>query len=199
MLEFDEATHLYTLSGHVVPNVTRVLDLIGVYANIPNDVLDWKSQIGTAVHEATVLFDANDLDMDALDPNIRGYVEAWRRFRGGTNAKMIMTETRVYHPTYNYAGTVDRVLELPGRGLVIGEIKCTAQPHAIHKLQTAAYLAAIQAGLSFAIKKKPKRACIYLRPDGHYRFAEHNDHRGDLATFAGMLQVYNWMKKEGKV
>lgn len=199
MLEFDEAKHEYTYDGLVVPNVTRVLDLLGMYAAIPEEVLDWKSQIGTAVHAATALFDASDLDEASIDPHIVGYINAWGRFRREANAKMLLIETRVYHPTHRYAGTVDRVMSIPGRGVALGEIKCTAQAHAIHKLQTAAYTAAIQAGLSGVLKKQPRRFCIYLRPNGEYRLVEHEDYRGDLATFCGMLQVYNWMKKEGKV
>lgn len=192
MLEFNASTHTYRMGGRPVPNVTRVLDLLGAYANIPDDVLDWKSQIGGAVHEATALLDADDLDEDSLDESIVGYVDAWKKFKRDTRATMLVIERRVYHPLHDYAGTLDRVMQI-GKKKVLGEIKCTAQSHPLHRLQTAAYLKAYQAGGEQPAAPAAGRLCIYLRADGTYKLEQHTDLHAEATTFCGLLQLYHWI------
>ena len=73
-LEFDKATHHYTLDGRTVPHVTGALRVLQDYAGVPRDVLERKAEIGDAVHYATELVDADDLDDATLPEVLRGYV-----------------------------------------------------------------------------------------------------------------------------
>lgn len=202
-LKFDPESHTYTVDGRVVPNVTRVLDLLGTYAHIPDEVLDWKSDVGKAVHKATELYDQDDLDYASLDPAIVGYVDAWVKFMEEVNPVILAIEERVYHGVLNYAGTVDRIaiFNRQRRNTILPlEIKCTAQTHAIHRLQTAAYYSASSnTGSAYKLNHSGMRACAYLFPDGKYKLDFHYSFSGDFATFSGLLNVYNWLNKEGKL
>lgn len=205
-LLFDEGSHTYTVDGRVVPNVTRVLDLLGTYASIPDEVLDWKSEIGKAVHKATELYDQDDLVYESLDPAIVGYVDAWITFREEVVPGILAIEQRVYSPIEHYAGTVDRIVDIYYCGFnrtMPLEIKCTAQTHNVHHLQTAAYALAYKRDPQLAGKHRLSiggyRACVYLFKNGKYKLEFHGDLEGCAATFFGLLNVYNWLNKEGKL
>lgn len=189
-VEFDEERHRYILDGEVIPGVTTVIKGLVDYSMIPPMQLDWAAKRGTAAHYATELFDADDLDLDALDPRLTPYVHAWMLFREQSGWVSTGSEQRVYHPLYNYCGTFDRVGSLPGLREGILDIKTTTTVYLDYcATQTIAYLRAWNHDRAKADQAK-RRYVVQLRVNGTYRLVEFEDHAADWQRFRTHLNRY---------
>ena len=73
-LIFDEAAHRYTLDGRELPGVTTALKDVGLIDDRWFD--EWSATKGKFVHQACAMVDDGTQEEDALDPAIKGYVEA---------------------------------------------------------------------------------------------------------------------------
>ena len=89
------------------------------------------------MHLATALFDRDDLDESTLDERLRGYLNAWIRFRSETGFKPELVEQKFHHPKLNYAGTPDRTGWIEGQYGVLDLKKMLTVPHWVG-VQTAA-------------------------------------------------------------
>lgn len=182
-IHFDADAHRYTVAGRVLPSVTAVLSRVGLID--ATWFTEGAATLGTYVHEATRLHDLGSLDESTVDERVRPYLEAWHKFRITVSAYIEPNwiERAVCDPVYGYAGTLDRIIRLsvePDHWLI--DIK-TGEPDRWHQLQTAAYAACVP----FAVR----RATLYLRDDGNYRFKTHLDRR-DIDVFRAALTVHNW-------
>lgn len=121
-LNFDPATHTYTVGGRVVPSVTRILRPLTDFSHVPPDVLARAAAFGTAVHRMIYLEEGGDLDEEALDPILRPWLDAWRKWRCGCTLRVLERERPVYHPVMHYAGTMDLLLAMD-RSLVVADVK----------------------------------------------------------------------------
>lgn len=180
-LEFDPATHEYRVAGRLLPSVTQILKSAGL---IPES--GWSSvramSRGTLVHTACHYDDEGDLDEATLTESLRGYVEAWRKFKREVKLlEIVAIEERVWHPTYLFAGTLDRRVRINGR-LGIIDIK-TGQRQPWHSLQLGGY--------SLTQKELHRRYAVRLASDGNYRLDEYND-PNDTTAFLAALSVHNW-------
>ncbi len=140
-LNFDPATHTYTVGGRVVPSVTRILRPLTDFSHVPPDVLARAAAFGTAVHRMIYLEQGGDLDEEALDPILRPWLDAWRKWRTETKLRVIERERPVYHPLMQYAGTMDLLCVLD-RTLVVVDLKTGIQSPAAGP-QTWAYREAL--------------------------------------------------------
>lgn len=170
MIDFDEATHTYRVGGQVRPSVTQILRPIVDFSAVPLDVLEAKSDLGSRVHRATELDDADDLEESSVGDDVRPYLRAWRDYLRDTGAVVLLSEGRVYNPGANYCGTLDRVLDIDGVEWLV-DIKTSAQVHRAVGPQTAAYEQAL------GWRSPLRRGVVQLRPDGSYRFRELNNPR----------------------
>ncbi len=193
-LIFEESEHVYTYDGEVIPSVTQVINPLYDLSNIPKDILEYKSTLGTAVHLATELFDNNDLDESSLSPALIPYVNAWIKFITDTDVEILSIENRVFHPLYKYAGTLDRGVILNNKRAII-DIKCVAQlgPHV--GVQLAGYLEAKNKELTKA-KHYTHRYAVQLKPDGTYRLEPYTN-KSDFSVFVGCLNLMKWRKNHG--
>lgn len=114
-LHFDEATHTYTASGVVVPSVTQILAPLNDLSFIKPEVLQYKRDLGTAVHKATELYDMGELDESTVSPLVQPYLDGWIRLRAELPFEILGMEERVFHPAHRYAGTYDRLVQLDGK------------------------------------------------------------------------------------
>lgn len=185
MLTFDAPTHTYRLDGEVIPSVTQLLDKLHSFAGVPLIYLEAARERGTAVHHACHYFDEDDLDEDTLTPQVRGYLEGWKKFRRESGCEIVECERMGAHPTHRFAGQWDRVLRIARTGWT-GDVK-TGEPHWCMGLQTAAY---------GALRGAPgdKRATIHLRADGTYRFKEWADPT-DWPAFVSLITLHNVAKR----
>jgi hypothetical protein len=154
---------------------------------------------GTAIHHATALDDAGELDPATVDPRIMPYVEAWRSARKALRMEIIESELSLRHETAGYRGTLDRVVRLPdlaGRNLVVGDIKTSeAKPRV--KLQTMAYALAYKR--AERLRTLPRRTCFVLEADGRWTVGLgteaifSNDAR-DRAAWLACLALAPWRR-----
>jgi hypothetical protein len=162
-LAFDEATHTYRFMGAVVPGVTSILRPLSSFEGIAPAVLEAKARLGTEVHYACQLDDENDLDEDSVEPQVEPYLLAWRAFRRDTQCEVLAVEKRVFEPSLQFAGTLDRLLRIEGARWLVDLKTCFTTPITAGP-QTAAYLRAL------GDTSVTRRAALRLRPDGTYRF-----------------------------
>lgn len=191
-LTFDEESHTYRINGVVVPSVTQVLYGAGFIDK--QWFTEEARQRGGYVSQATQFEDEGTLDWDALDEGLRGYVEAWRKFRREAGITEILSvERQVCNPELAYAGTLDRLVRWgrPTCSWVL-DIK-TGAKQAWHSLQTAAY-----AGCLPGAPSCHKRGSVILKEDGTYKFIKHSDW-GDWRVFQAALSIYHWKSEKGKL
>jgi hypothetical protein len=194
---FDEASHAYALDGVRLPSVTQLINGAGIgpdFSMVPRDALEAARAFGVAVHSACELDDLDELDDTGTDARVMGCVEAWRRFKRETEAEILATEQRLYHPTLRYAGTLDGLARLTlkgdARGLWLLDRKTGAEPHPSYGVQLAAYeqLLRGQTGADFAAMG---RATVHLDESGRYRFHRFTNH-SDAACFMACLALNQW-------
>lgn len=196
MITFNAEKHEYRLDGQPIPSVTRTLKEAGVAEfNCPNaDVLDRALKFGRAVHLTCELFDRNDLNEEILDSNLKGYLDAWRKFLKDTDFKIEAIEERVVSKRLWYAGTLDRRGILNGKRAVI-DIKTGVDFGPATALQLAAYQNAWNEGKP--IKEKIKtREVVQLKADGTYALAPDKFFaKSDFSVFLSALTIRNWRKR----
>lgn len=117
-VEFIADGHIYTDApvdgvGRVYPSVTTILKAEGFINTAYYD--DWSRDRGSMIHLATAYDDAGELDEENLDPVILPYLKAWRRFRKESGFVPEQIEPPMMSTAYRYAGTPDRIGDLPGR------------------------------------------------------------------------------------
>ena len=192
MLTFDELKHEYRHGGKVVSSVTQILQHAGLIdlSMVKEGVLEYRRVLGTAVHRATELYDQEDLDVDSLDSRIRPYLDAWIKFKADTNIVIKENELRLFHPTYRFAGTLDRVGML-GKDRVLIDLK-TGLMYPSYGPQTAAYKSAYEHQTK---KKIQKRYTVQLKDDGNYRL-EPMTNNDDWSVFLACLTLKNFKEKQ---
>lgn len=117
-VEFITEGHIYTDAtidgvGVRFESVTTILKEEGLIDARWFD--DWSRDRGSMVHLATAYDDRGELDEESLDPVIAPYLEAWRKFRKESGFGPEKIEVPMQSTAYRYAGTPDRIGELPGR------------------------------------------------------------------------------------
>lgn len=153
----------------------------------------WYLQRGVAVHRACELMDTVGLDWDSVDPQIKGFVDAWHHVKAETGARIVAAEQVVGGPRFGYVGTLDRIVMLEDRA-EIWDIK-TGGTHCSHGLQLAAYLHATN-HINESTKKKIRRRACHLKDDGTYSLVEHAG-KSDLKVFLAMLTTALWRIENG--
>lgn len=117
-VEFIADGHIYTDArvdgvGRLYPSVTTILKAEGFINTAYYD--DWSRDRGSMIHLATAYDDQGELDEETLDPVIIPYLDAWRKFRKESGFAPEKIEPPLMSTVYRYAGTPDRIGELPGR------------------------------------------------------------------------------------
>lgn len=179
--------HVYRYNGRVVTNVTRVIDAtLRNLTGVNPLVLANKREIGELVHRATELDAMGELDIDSVDESIAQYMKGWRRFRDECRPVFHSNEEHVYHPTYDYAGTLDHCMTIGADEGIVD--KKTSEPDLTDAVQLSAY---------FQAKYRERPAgkgglvmwALHLRDDGTYRLRKYSDH---FHVFIAALTCYRF-------
>lgn len=194
---FEEATHTYRDSGGIeIPSVTQILEGVGLsdYSSVPEHRLEFKRDIGDAVHYAARYLDLDKLDWSTVQPKPAGYLMGWINFLEETGFVIEAVEVSGIH-TYagmRYAYTYDRVGRFPGipyRYLV--EIKCAYAEEPSWRPQLAGYELPVKNGKDEHLVK----IAVQLKPDGTYRIWPNMDgyrDPNDLKVFLWGLALTQW-------
>lgn len=150
---------------------------------------------GRHVHELTELDDHGLLNEDALDPNLRGILTAWRGWRTKFGIDVIDGEVKLAS-RLGYAGTLDRIVTSFGdrSKLILVEIKSRAFNPWRDCLQTAAYKYAWE---EMTGQKIARRVVVSLNLDGSWKAVE-NKGRGDMDIFRCALAINQWRENHGQ-
>lgn len=185
---FKAEDHTYTLDGIRLPSVTQILGRCFDFSMVNAEVLAAKAALGTAVHIACELDDADDLLEESVHASVRPYLDAYRLFKQQKRTHVIATEQVVHNRIYGYAGKFDLLTEFDdGRWLIDWKTPLHISPAV--GLQTAAYVAALPGELGAG--KGIKRAALQLKANGKYQlhpFADPNDH----TVFVAFATAFNW-------
>lgn len=154
-ITFLDSRWYYCESGKPVPSVTTILD---AYPKGPayyewlkrmgtdaDDIRDEAGRKGSSVHDMTEKYDnglevsliteTGDINMSLMEWSMfEKYVEFRRRF----SFEVIDIERTIISETLGYAGTLDRVIEMDGKKILV-DIKTSSAIHPHYWLQLAAY------------------------------------------------------------
>lgn len=181
-MRFDERTHTYyTDDGLEIPSVTQILKEIGVIDTT------YYTEAGAAkgknFHKCLELLDTDYLDWSTVPEQWLNSVRAWSEWIG--ECKIEHCEEPMYDPELFYAGTPDRVIDVPGVGRMVVDIKSGAKAP-WHLLQCAMYANMVPDRVDELVvwyKRDTKKGYDVVRG------------RPSLGIAKSVMEVYAWVKK----
>lgn len=183
---FNEARHEYLVGGRVVPSVTQVLSILQDFGAVPADVLARAAEFGTHVHQAVHMSNEGTLDEASLDPALAPYLADWRSFLRDMADEVSQSELRLAHPRLGYAGTLDTVVAIKGKPVLV-DVKTGVVPRTVGP-QLAAYKVLLED--TFPGFRVHRRLCVQLTGAG-YRIHECKD-PADWSVFISALNCWRF-------
>lgn len=179
--------HIYRIDGKPIDGLTSTIKESGLIRGSD----EWYMDRGTKIHLATQYYDEGTLDEDTVDPQIKGYLESWKRFRKDQKYEPKKIEYQIYHPLLMVGTTIDR---LPGP---IDLKSGVSEPW--HILQIAMQWEAIkESGLYHYDTDEPMD--VYLDGDGgppkirSYKYLELKE---AFKVYTSMLYFLRWKRERG--
>lgn len=160
----------------MLPRATEILKATGFVDD--RYFQEYSRSLGEAVHAATALDDRGQLDEESVAPEVKPYLETWRKWVQTNRPEWLAIESEEEDSVRGYQYHPDRRCKINDEEWVI-DLKCGV-PASWHSIQTAAY----------ANGRTVRRATVYLRP-GNWTTREHTDRR-DWNVFLAALTVYHW-------
>lgn len=197
---FREDDHTYWQGEKRLPSVTEILrPLMSDLRFVKADVLEWKSNLGRAVHQAIELHLADDLEYSSLDNDVAQYFDQFLAFQRDTGFKSLGTELLVSH-AIGYAGRLDCVGKINGKDGVF-DWKTTAQISPVVALQTAAYAFAFDLDPSHDFMMVNGRRYALRLDRSKYKLCPYPPHTydHDLHAFRALLTMHKWCDNNGKI
>lgn len=190
-LRFEPDTHQYFTGDLELPSVTRILSEARIADFSKPWFTDAVKERGTLVHAAIALDNEGALDYDALDPQLVGYVDGWRKYLAESGATVEHFEKAVCDRQTGYAGTLDViVVEARQNGptyRTVLDIKPALYPSV--GPQVAAY-----ARCARQLYETPvvfRRAALVLPGDGTY-FRHALTDATDEIVFLAAVRLFHW-------
>lgn len=186
------ADHRYLLDGRELPAVTRVIEKLESFLGIPAELLEAARIRGQAVHAACALLVREQLDIDAVDPELHPYLRGAASFLAESGITIIASELSLGSRRLGWAGTLDLVGHWRGTECIL-DWKATADIPPTVGPQTYGYerlYREIYGG------GKRKRYCVQLRPND-YRVVPFTSPT-DATIFTSCLNLLTWRAQHGK-
>ena len=199
-VQFDEATHTYTLDGKELPSVTHIIRYLAVdKANNadPNMALIARER-GSAVHEATVMYDYSGEIPDDFPAEYAPYLEAYVQFVRDYKPKWELTEHKMGNEYLDFAGTLDRFGLIDGEYAIL-DIKTSYKVDMPSlSAQLTAYRSLLYKEYSPAkwdaiLEKGLNLYGLQLMRNGKYRLYKCDESVGDI-LFQSCLKIYRAIK-----
>lgn len=154
-IEFTDARFYLSPSGNYVPSVTTILDAYPKDAAFykwlkdvgqdADNIRDEAGRRGSNVHELTERYDSgeevtfiNDNGWPAFKMSEWSMFERYVEFSRTINPTIEMMEAHMISATLQFAGTLDRVVDIDGEKILL-DIKTSNSIQPTHWLQLAAY------------------------------------------------------------
>lgn len=193
---FSPERHEYQVGGRRMPSVTEILKpLYGDLRFVREDVLEYKRELGVAVHKAVELHIKGGLIYSSLEGPVAAYFEQYLEWEVDSCFRALGSEVLVYS-ALGYCGTVDLVGTINGK-MVMPDLKCTAALSPAVALQTAAYQKGY--GEHYGIDdRKIRRAALRLSSTKyHYHPYKPINDASDFGAFFGLLKIHQWAAANG--
>lgn len=191
-VQFEEKSHVYTVSGKRVPSVTQVLPDIPEWLLHRQEFIE-KTIIGTNVHKWCELINkGEEILLRRIPDKERPYVQAWVNYLETGGIQILDSEFRIYNATHNYAGTVDVRAKDEISELLI-DIKTVSQVSPATALQLAGYIHGYNDGKDPTLQIF-RRRCVQLKPDETFRVYDYpvSDLNYDQNIFLCKLVSHQW-------
>lgn len=178
------------------PSVTQVLGIYQDFSGVPAHRLAYAADRGTRVHSACAAI-ALGAFMPALDIDIEGYVESFRKWFESSVESICAVERRLVHPRLGYHGQPDLICRVWGdHDLTVIDYKTPAQKQRVWAAQVAAYAALAEANMYGTVWRG---ASLRLDSTGRQpKFDQYRVKHEDLAAFVQALGAYRYFKMEDK-
>ena len=187
--------HHYLAGERELLGVTRVLSAANITDYNAPWYSEWHRERGRLVHEMCALENEGALDDTALDRQLVGYLDGYRRFRAEVGGDVEFYEQIVSDLTLGVAGTLDLIVRHPDDhdlrrrlyDIKPGDAPATA-------IQLAAY-----AKFARALYDRPisfARAAVVLPGDGTYTVVPYHNANDEL-VFLAALRVAHWRVAHG--
>lgn len=188
---FEPDTHTYWYGMEQLPSVSEILRPLteSYLAAIPEATLNWKRDLGIAVHEACELYDLELLDETTLDERIVPYLEGYKRFWMDMQPSWDAIERLVVEPDARYAGRLDRAGRVAGRATIL-DIKTSVAIQPSTAIQLWAY------AMAYDEMAAPDLAVLQLKPDGSYAYRTFTDYDLYSETWDALLTIHRWKQRE---
>lgn len=191
-LTFENDTHTYKLDGVVIPSVTQVMKPLSeaLYKSVDENILGVAAHRGSIVHES--IEDYLNHGIDDIQPEYRGYLDAFKAFEHDYPFEVVGVEMRTCHGLLRYAGTVDLLCRIDGR-LILIDYKTSAR---INEMLTGVQLEAYASALASNEIFVEDKAILHLKDNGKYTLKWYGKRSSEsIAVFGACLTIYNHIMK----
>jgi hypothetical protein len=185
MIQFDPATHSYTIDGQPAPSVTQILaDMNFVDSTW---FTDYSRERGKLVHRIIHWHVTGELDPETIDPVLQGYFSAWLAFEKDTGFVSTAPEVPMGSALHRFCGTPDHIGMLNRQ-----EAAVDCKTGAI-----APWVGIQLAGYEILAARPLKRYALQLKEDGKYSLKPFTD-RQDRGIFLAALACWQWQHNNGR-
>lgn len=188
--------HRYVCGTTELLGVTTVLKLAGLTNYDQPWFSEWHRDRGTAVHRMVALDYYGDLDERSLDPQLRGYLTGYRRFRAEVGGDIEFVEQLVHDVRAGVAGTLDLLVRQTSQAGPDVRTVFDIKPghYAPTAIQLSAY-ARMARGL-YDMPVTLRRAALVIPGDGSYQVVPCTEPT-DEQTWLAAVRIAQWRRAHG--
>jgi hypothetical protein len=192
-LEFDNENHIYRLDGSIIPGYSQIARDLGLidYSRVRQSDLNWKAEVGKAVHTAIFLNNTGELDLGSLDEVVNSYFKSWLMFVELYQPKILTqySEKPICSVKWRYGVTPDIIAEI--KYLTDLEIKTVTSMNPVTALQTEAQKIAIEETYNLKIKQ---RWGLQLIPNAMPKLEVYTD-TSDYSAWLSCVNVWHYKER----
>lgn len=196
-----DADHIYrNEAGEIYLSVTQHLQISGLvdFSMCRQEDLEYAAMRGQYVHEAVNMYLHDDLELEGLDDQYRGYVKAFIKFMKENKINACSSEEIVWSDELKTAGSYDFICDsliFKGYGALF-EIKTSASLPKTTGIQTAAYKLLYNGGdLLRSTRSVLERWSLLLNNKGTYRLKSYKE--TDDKIFKSIVRLNWWALSNG--
>lgn len=167
--------------------------------NAPWAHRDKRADEGTQVHAVNEMIVAGQtVDPMVFAPEVRPYITHYQAWIEREKPEFLALEAAVFSREHGYAGTMDTIVKLRGRQIVL-DYKTSGDSYPDHSLQLAAYrfgeFLGLPDGTEYPMPQTDGAAILLITPEG-CRMLEWECGRAEFDHFIRLRQIYLWQKSK---
>ena len=140
---------------------------------------------GTTIHSIIEAYKKTGAVIDSVPKELKGYAEAFYSWANDNKLEVIESEKTIVNKEHQFAGTLDLLVKLNGKGTWILDIKTGKDIYMEAHLQLSAYFN--------SQSKATRMGILLLKEDGKYKFEEVTD---NFEVFLAVKKLWGFINKE---